>query len=222
MTRKEKKDLLKDIEEAQNFLEALKDDVKKEQNELNSLYESYNQKVDEIEELDKKIQQRKMYMNLEDAIENLTEKKKKLELELENYYDIKDLVFAEYKIKEDDSFNLGVFLISLSDYGIKAGEKVRCYLYQHIFTSQLIAGLDEYKNAMAKVNGLEMSIKTIQNIVSFSDILPYTNKKELLTKSKVSGREIIDTMQFLIENADVFGYSGYEDKAKLLQKNRQS
>lgn len=218
MTRKEKKALLNDIKEAQNFLELLKNDIKKTQNELESLNESYNQKVDETRELDKKIQQGKMYMELESAIEELKKQKESMQEEINNYYDIKDLVFAEYRVRENDPFNLGVFLISLSDYGKKNGGKERCYLYNNIFVPQLIAGLDMKKNSMSKVCGLEMSIDEIQNIVAFSDILPYMNKKELLTRSKISGEEIIEVMQFLIENTDLFGLKGYEDKAKLLQK----
>lgn len=216
MTRKEKKAFLNDIKEAQNYLKQLKKDIEKNQSKLDSITEEYNQKVEEAEELDKQIQQGKMYMDLESAIE-------KLEMKVINYYDIKDLVFAEYKVKEDDPFNLGVFLISLSDYGMTPdGSEERCYLYKNIFVPQLIAGLDRKKHCMTTVSGLEMSIKEIQNIVAFSDVLLYTNKKELLTRSKIAGEEIIDVMQFVIENAEVFGYSGYEDKAKLLQKSRQS
>ena len=134
-------------------MELLKNDIKKTQNELESLNESYNQKVDETRELDKKIQQGKMYMELESAIEELKKQKESMQEEINNYYDIKDLVFAEYRVKEEDSFNLGIFLMFLSDYGNNNGVEERCYLYRNIFVPRLIAGLNRKKQEMSMVCG---------------------------------------------------------------------
>ncbi|MGN0973667.1 MAG: hypothetical protein ACI4OT_02865 [Bacilli bacterium] len=212
MTKKEKKELLNDLDKARNELENLNRNIREKYEDLDWL-----KKEEEV--LNKKIQQCKMYIDLKTAIETLQEEKNNLEQECNNYFDRDKLVFAEYSLKDDDKYNLGVFKVSISEEPIGYDYKP-VNLYRNIFNPLLVGAIYSGKGRLLRCDDEPMSIYDLRNIVSFSDVLVYTNNQELLLKEKVSSTEIMKVMETLIENSELFGLSGYEDRVKLLQKTR--
>lgn len=212
MTRKEKKELLNDLDKARNELKNLNRNIREKYEDLDWLKK-------EEQALNKKIQQCKMYIDLKSAIEILQEEKNNLEQECNSYFDRGKLVFAEYSLKDDDKYNLGVFKLSINEATIGYDYK-NVNLYKNIFNPLLVGAISSGKGRLLRFDDKPMSIYDLRNIVSFSDVLVYTNNQELLLKEKVSSTEIMSVMEFFIENSELFGLSGYEDKVKLLQKTR--
>lgn len=212
MTRKEKKELLNDLDKARNELKNLNRNIREKYEDLDWLKK-------EEQALNKKIQQCKMYIDLKTAIETLQKEKANLEKECNNYFDRDKLVFAEYRLQEYDKYNLGVFYVSASK-GCFNGMYKPINLYQNIFNTSLIGAVANGDSMLKLTKDQVMTIFSLKNIVSFSDVLVYTNNQELLLKEKVSSTEIMKVMETLIENSQLFGLSGYEDKVKLLKKTR--
>lgn len=212
MTRKEKKELLNDLDKARNELKNLNRNIREKYEDLDWLKK-------EEQALNKKIQQCKMYIDLKTAIETLQKEKANLEKECNNYFDRDKLVFAEYRLQDYDKYNLGVFYVSQGEVSVDFSYQP-VNLYRNIFNPLLVGAIYGGKRKLLRFDEQPMSIYDFRNIVSFSDVLVYTNNQELLLKEKVSSTEIMKVMETLIENSELFGLSGYEDKVKLLQKTR--